>query len=67
MPSGDYPLWKFHEHTAAVKALAWDPHVAGVLATGGGTQDKHIRFWNVQFGNMLSELDTGSQVRYVQL
>jgi cell division cycle 20-like protein 1, cofactor of APC complex len=67
IPSGDYPLWKFHEHTAAVKALAWDPHVAGVLATGGGTQDKHIRFWNVQFGNMLSELDTGSQVRYLQL
>ncbi len=63
LPAGDSPLWKFHEHTAAVKALAWDPHVAGVLATGGGTQDKHIRFWNVQFGNMLSELDTGSQVR----
>ncbi|KAF8260334.1 WD40-repeat-containing domain protein [Lactarius quietus] len=60
--ASDSPLWKFHEHTAAVKALAWDPHVAGVLATGGGTQDKHIRFWNVQFGNMLSELDTGSQV-----
>ena len=63
LPAGDSPLWKFHEHTAAVKALAWDPHVAGVLATGGGTQDKHIRFWNVQFGNMLSELDTGSQAR----
>jgi len=31
----DAPLWKFHEHTAAVKALAWDPHVSGVLATGG--------------------------------
>ena len=61
-PGDSSPLWKFHEHTAAVKALAWDPHVAGVLATGGGTQDKHIRFWNVQFGNMLSELDTGSQV-----
>ncbi|KAI0050842.1 WD40 repeat-like protein [Auriscalpium vulgare] len=60
--AGDTPLWKFHEHTAAVKALAWDPHVAGVLATGGGTQDKHIRFWNVLYGNMLSELDTGSQV-----
>lgn len=59
----DVPLWKFHEHTAAVKALAWDPHVSGVLATGGGTADKHIRFWNVLNGNMLSELDTGSQVR----
>ncbi|KIJ66088.1 hypothetical protein HYDPIDRAFT_27283 [Hydnomerulius pinastri MD-312] len=55
------PLWKFHEHTAAVKALAWDPHVSGVLATGGGTQDKHIRFWNTFNGTMLNELDTGSQ------
>ncbi|KAI0061882.1 WD40 repeat-like protein [Artomyces pyxidatus] len=62
VPNADTPLWKFHEHTAAVKALAWDPHVAGVLATGGGTQDKHIRFWNVTYGNMLNELDTGSQV-----
>lgn len=61
--SGDIPLWKFHEHTAAVKALAWDPHVSGVLATGGGTQDKHIRFWNTGTGTMLNELDTGSQVR----
>ncbi|KAG1787545.1 WD40-repeat-containing domain protein, partial [Suillus variegatus] len=60
--NGDAPLWKFHEHTAAVKALAWDPHVSGVLATGGGTQDKHIRFWNTFNGTMLSELDTGSQV-----
>ncbi|KAK7062595.1 substrate-specific activator of APC-dependent proteolysis [Paramarasmius palmivorus] len=59
---GDVPLWKFHEHTAAVKALAWDPHVSGVLATGGGTQDKHIRFWNTVNGTMLNELDTGSQV-----
>ena len=60
---GDPPLWKFHEHTAAVKALAWDPHVSGVLATGGGTQDKTIRFWNVFNGTMLNDLDTGSQVR----
>lgn len=60
--AGDVPLWKFHEHTAAVKALAWDPHISGILATGGGTADKHIRFWNVINGNMLNELDTGSQV-----
>ena len=35
---GDAPLWKFLGHTAAVKALAWDPHVSGVLATSGGVQ-----------------------------
>ncbi|KAG6887315.1 hypothetical protein C0995_016221 [Termitomyces sp. Mi166 len=62
---GDAPLWKFHEHTAAVKALAWDPHVSGVLATGGGTQDKHIRFWNTINGTMLNELDTGMQPHLV--
>ncbi|KAI0090790.1 WD40 repeat-like protein [Irpex rosettiformis] len=58
----DVPLWKFHEHTAAVKALAWDPHISGVLASGGGTADKHIRFWNTQNGTLLNQLDTGSQV-----
>ena len=61
----DQPVWKFHEHTAAVKALAWDPHMSGILATGGGTQDKTIRFWNVYNGAMLHELDTGSQVRFL--
>lgn len=59
---GDQPLYKFHEHTAAVKALAWDPHLNGTLATGGGTQDKKIRFWNVQNGTKSFEMDTGSQV-----
>ncbi|KIY46115.1 WD40 repeat-like protein [Fistulina hepatica ATCC 64428] len=58
----DAPLWKFHEHTAAVKALAWDPHISGVLATGGGTNDTHIRFWNTINGKLMSQLNTGSQV-----
>jgi cell division cycle 20-like protein 1, cofactor of APC complex len=47
---------------AAVEALAWDPHLSGVLATGGRTQDKHVRCWNTFNGTMLSELDIGSQV-----
>ncbi|KAJ7797880.1 hypothetical protein B0H14DRAFT_3546715 [Mycena olivaceomarginata] len=38
---GDAPLWKFHEHTAAVKALAWDPHLSQVLASGGGPGQAH--------------------------
>ena len=33
---GGVPLHRFTQHTTAVKALAWDPHVPGVLATGGG-------------------------------
>ena len=59
---GDPPLWKFNNHTAAVKVLAWDPHMSGILATGGGTQDKYIRSWNTTTGTLLNELDTGSQV-----
>lgn len=33
-------------HKAAVKAMAWSPHQRGLLATGGGTADRCINFWN---------------------
>ena len=58
----DSPLHKFTEHTAAVKAIAWSPHQQGLLASGGGTADMKIRFWNTQTGSPLSVIDTGSQV-----
>jgi len=50
------------EHQAAVRALAWCPWQSGVLATGGGTNDRTIKIWNVNNGNLLSNLDTKSQV-----
>lgn len=56
------PQWKFGHHTAAVKAISWNNHQHGILASGGGTADKKIRFWNTLTGNLLSEVDTGSQV-----
>lgn len=56
------PLYKFTDHKAAVKALAWSPHQRGLLATGGGTADRRIRFWNTLTGTCLNEIDTGSQV-----
>jgi cell division cycle 20-like protein 1 (cofactor of APC complex) len=40
------PQAKFSNHLAAVKAIAWSPHQHGLLASGGGTADKCIRFWN---------------------
>lgn len=55
-------LFRFAEHSAAVKAIAWSSHQSGILASGGGAADKKIRFWNTLTGNMLSEVDTGSQV-----
>jgi WD40 repeat protein len=45
-----------------VKAIAWSPHQHGLLASGGGTQDRTIRFWNTTTGTPLNVIDTGSQV-----
>ncbi|CAD1809232.1 WD domain, G-beta repeat family protein [Candida parapsilosis] len=56
------PLYQFTEHTAAVKAIAWSPHQRGILASGGGTADKTIKTWNTLTGNMIHNVDTGSQV-----
>lgn len=55
-------LYRFSEHVAAVKAITWNTHQHGILASGGGTADKKIRFWNTLTGSLLSEVDTGSQV-----
>ncbi|XP_021769011.1 protein FIZZY-RELATED 3-like [Chenopodium quinoa] len=56
------PVLKLTEHTAAVKAIAWSPHQSGLLASGGGTADRCIRFWNTTNGNQTNSIDTGSQV-----
>lgn len=56
------PISKFSQHCAAVKGLAWSPHNHGVLASGGGSADRTIKFWNTLDGTMLDSIDTGSQV-----
>ncbi|XP_059474135.1 cell division cycle protein 20 homolog isoform X2 [Neocloeon triangulifer] len=56
------PIHTFNAHQAAVKALAWCPWQNGVLASGGGTADRHIRFWNIRTGSSISAIDTKSQV-----
>lgn len=56
------PVLKFSEHTAAVKAITWSPHQNGILASGGGTADRCIRFWNTTTNTRLNCVDTGSQV-----
>uniref|UniRef100_UPI003AAAD3DC cell division cycle protein 20 homolog n=1 Tax=Centroberyx gerrardi TaxID=166262 RepID=UPI003AAAD3DC len=50
------------EHQGAVKALAWCPWQPHILASGGGTSDRHIRIWNVNSGSCISSLDTQSQI-----
>jgi len=56
------PVHSFTDHSAAVKAIAWSPHHHGLLASGGGTADRCIRFWNTLTGQAMQSVDTGSQV-----
>jgi cell division cycle protein 20 (cofactor of APC complex) len=54
------------DHQAAVKALAWSPHERNLLASGGGTADRCIKFWNAASGALVNSVDTGSQVCALQ-
>lgn len=54
--------FQFTEANAAVKALAWCPFQRNTLATGAGTADRHIRFYNTVTGSCVNKIDTGSQV-----
>ncbi|KAF9112624.1 ubiquitin-protein transferase activating protein [Mortierella sp. AM989] len=56
------PKYTKSNHTAAVKALAWCPWQNNLLASGGGTYDKQIHFWNTTTGARVNTLNTGSQV-----
>ena len=56
------PLMCNSDHIAAVKAIAWSPHQHNILASGGGTADRTIRFWNTNSYEQIYKIDTGSQV-----
>ncbi|KAI9899190.1 hypothetical protein N3K66_005651 [Trichothecium roseum] len=56
------PKFTKTNHKAAVKALAWCPWNMNLLATGGGSYDRHIHFWNSTSGARVNSIDTGSQV-----
>ena len=60
-PTTVSPLQQFG-HTAAVKAISWCPWKPNLLATGGGTSDRHLRIWNASNGNCLYSVNTQSQV-----
>jgi cell division cycle protein 20 (cofactor of APC complex) len=64
--SASAPRVRITDHQAAVKALAWSPHERNLLATGGGTADRTIKFWNTRSGVLLNSIDTGSQVCALQ-
>lgn len=53
---------KFNQHCSAVKAIDWCPYKYGYLMSGGGTQDRTLKLWNISTMSLLNSLDTGSQV-----
>ena len=59
-------LHRLDDHQAAVKALAWCPFQSNLLASGGGTADRSIKFWNTHTGACVNSIDTGSQVCALQ-
>ena len=60
------PKFQLQDHQAAVKALAWAPWQHNLLASGGGTADRCIKFWNTTTGACLNSIDTKSQVCALQ-
>ncbi|KAF2497766.1 WD40 repeat-like protein [Lophium mytilinum] len=55
-----------HEHRwqfdAAVKAIAFCPWLSCLLAVGGGSNDRTIRFFHTKTGSALAEIDCAAQV-----
>ncbi|CAN1787847.1 Cell division cycle 20.3, cofactor of APC complex, partial [Linum perenne] len=60
--SSSQSLHQFTDHCAAVKALAWCPYQFGILASGGGTNDRCIKIWNTQNGSRMGSIDTEAQI-----
>lgn len=49
-------------HKAAVKAIAFCPWANTILATGGGSNDRHIKFWHANTGTLLNSYLADAQV-----
>ncbi|TBU12375.1 hypothetical protein CWI38_0781p0020 [Hamiltosporidium tvaerminnensis] len=49
-------------HNGAVKAMDWCPWKSGMLVSGGGNNDRSIRYWDVNSGGCLGVTQCQSQV-----
>ncbi|WKX94402.1 hypothetical protein Q1695_011563 [Nippostrongylus brasiliensis] len=55
-------LYVLDEHVGSVRAVQFCNFKSSLLATGGGMQCKTIKLWNVNSGQLLKSIDTGSAV-----
>lgn len=53
-------------HTLAVKGIDFCPWAPNLLATGGGSNDRHLRFWHTGTGTLLRELNTHKQITSIR-
>jgi cell division cycle 20, cofactor of APC complex len=60
--NGAAPSFTLTDHTAAVKAMDWCPWQSHLLASGGGSADRMLRFWNTKTGACVDSIDTESQI-----
>lgn len=58
-PGDEKQKWK---HSAAVKAIAFCPWQEGLVATGGGSNDKCIHFYHTCSGAALATISVSAQV-----
>ena len=65
--SPDSPVHTLSAHQAAVKAISWCPWQPKTLASGGGTNDREIRFWNTATGACINSVDTGNDLHLKQI
>ena len=60
------PLFQLTQHLATVKAISEAPPFVGgnkVLATGGGSNDHSVKFWDLcDNGELIMSYDTGNQI-----
>lgn len=57
------PTKMFHlKHDAAVKAVAFCPWMPNLLATGGGSRDRNLRFWHTKSGTLINKYETKGQI-----
>ncbi|KAK5959861.1 Ama1p PWA37_002930 [Arxiozyma heterogenica] len=49
-------------HNAAIKAVSFCPWSKSLLATGGGTKDKVIKFWHTETGTLINQIKTDNQI-----
>ncbi|CDK24904.1 unnamed protein product [Kuraishia capsulata CBS 1993] len=57
------PQLRFYlPHKAAVKAIAYCPWSPSLIATGGGSKDRMIKFWHANSGTLLDSFNAKGQI-----